>query len=359
MTAPRIMIMAGGTGGHVFPGLAVADELRDEGWSVSWLGTRDRMEAQLVPKSGYAIDFIDVAGIRGNGIWRLLSAPFKILKAVWQAWRIQSQLKPDVVLGMGGFASGPGGIAAWLHRIPLILHEQNAVSGMTNRILARFARRILQAFPNTFADSHRVTTVGNPIRRALAADGGATKSEDEKVHLLVIGGSLGAQVFNSDLPPILASMPEAEKVSVWHQTGQGKRESTEEAYGKQGLTVKLTEFIVDMAAAYRWADIVICRAGALTVSELAIVGKPAIFVPLPHAVDDHQTKNAESLVQADAARLVPQHQMNGGLMLQTLRELINSAQLLEQMQVNAKAQGRPDATAAVSRICKELAGGVS
>lgn len=350
-----LLIMAGGTGGHVFPGLAVAHHLRDEGWNIHWLGTADRMEAQLVPSHGYPISFIDIQGVRGNGILRLLAAPWRVLKSVVQAWTLLGELKPDLVLGMGGYAAGPGGVAAWLRGIPVILHEQNAAAGMTNRLLSHLARRVLMGFAGAFPPGEKTLVVGNPVRKevlALANDVPEPLCQARPLRLLVIGGSLGARILNEVVPAALASV---ENISVRHQTGRGNQEPVAMAYRDLGVAdAEVSEFIADMAAAYRWADLIICRAGALTVSEVAAAALPAIFVPLPHAVDDHQTRNAESLVSEGAALLLPQSGLSVERLAAEVSELNKHRDKLVGMAAAARRAAILDATDRVVAVCKQL-----
>ncbi|WP_432460136.1 MULTISPECIES: undecaprenyldiphospho-muramoylpentapeptide beta-N-acetylglucosaminyltransferase [unclassified Agarivorans] len=351
---PKLLVMAGGTGGHVFPGLAVADHLCQQGWQISWLGTAERMEAQLVPKHGYAIDFISIKGVRGNGLLRKLAAPFKLLNAIRQALLLMLRLQPDVVLGMGGFASGPGGIAAWLMRKPLVLHEQNAAAGLTNRMLAKIATKTLIAFPGALAKGK---VVGNPVRPAVLALPEKSLSESRDYNLLVIGGSLGAQVFNQHLAAgIKASGLD---LRICHQAGKNKLASAEQAYQDAKLeehlsqAPKIVEFIDDMAAAYQWADVILCRAGALTVSEVAAAGLAAIFVPLPYAVDDHQTKNAQYLVDAEAAQLLAQSDFSSQRIATILNEFADPG-LRHRYGCNARKQAAIDATEKVAAVCQDL-----
>ena len=259
-----LLVMAGGTGGHVFPGLAVADRLKAQGWTIHWLGTADRMEAELVPAHGYPISFIDIQGVRGNGIKRLLAAPYRVIKSVLQARQVLKTIQPDVVLGMGGFASGPGGVAAWLSGIPLLLHEQNAAAGLTNKLLARIARRVLMAFPGAFAPNARTAVVGNPVRpEVVALPDPQLRSSSDPLRLLVVGGSLGARVLNEQVPPAVAAA--GVPIEVRHQCGKGNGEAVAASYAGLGVEAEVSEFIKDMADAYAWADLVVCRAGALTV----------------------------------------------------------------------------------------------
>lgn len=353
---PTILIMAGGTGGHIFPGLAVAQELQNQGWHVHWLGTSDRMEADVVPANGIDISFINIAGLRGKGIKSWLTMPFKVLQSIVQSIQVLKKVQPDVVLGMGGYASAPGGVAAWLKHIPLVLHEQNAVAGMSNRYLANIASKVLSAFPNAFSPRIKCQVVGNPVRSEI------TKLNIEKDRVfgkkvLVVGGSLGAKVLNETVPQALSQI-KLQDIDVWHQTGSGNAVNINTLYEQYGVNqdkIKVTDFIDDMASAYEWADLVICRAGALTVSELAMAGKPAIFIPLPHAVDDHQTKNAEYLVKQGGANLIPQNEFNATILAQKLNMLFSSETVLRNMAKASKTASTPHATETVANICKALA----
>lgn len=303
--APRLMVMAGGSGGHVFPGLAVAHYLQTQGWEIRWLGTRDRMEAQLVPKHGIDIDFIEITGLRGKGIKAMLTAPFRIAKAIKQAKKIMRDYQPDAVLGMGGFVSGPGGVAAWRCGIPVILHEQNGVAGLTNGWLSKIATTVLQAFPGAFADA---PVVGNPVREdllVLPAPAQRFAGREGPIRILVIGGSQGARILNQTVPEVAELMGDA--VCIRHQAGKGSMESTQALYNEHNSAdnVTVTEFIDDMADAYTWADVVICRSGALTVSEISAVGMGAVFVPFQHK-DRQQYRNALPLEKAGAAVILEQ-----------------------------------------------------
>lgn len=351
----RLLIMAGGTGGHVFPGLAVAHQLQAEGWQIHWLGTADRMEAELVPAHGYPISFIDIQGVRGNGLLRLLMAPWRIAKSIFQARQVIKRFQPDLVMGMGGFAAGPGGVAAWLSGIPLVLHEQNAAAGMTNRLLSRLAARVLMGFPGAFGSDNSGIVVGNPVRAEvieLAAQPREALDSERPLHVLIIGGSLGARVLNEQVPPALAMV---EHVAIRHQTGKGNEERVEMAYRDLGLSdVTVSEFISDMAEAYRWADLIICRAGALTVAEVAAAGLPAIFVPLPHAVDDHQTRNALSLTQEGAALLLPQSELTSERLAELVGGLNQQREQLSGMAQAARRVAILNATERVAAVCREV-----
>ncbi|MDR0805696.1 MAG: undecaprenyldiphospho-muramoylpentapeptide beta-N-acetylglucosaminyltransferase [Enterobacteriaceae bacterium] len=351
MKQKRLMVMAGGTGGHVFPGLAVAHDLMAQGWEVRWLGTADRMEADLVPKHGIEIDFITISGIRGKGITATLLAPLRIFRAVRQAKAIMRNYKPDVVLGMGGYVSGPGGLAAWLCGIPVVLHEQNGIAGLTNRWLAKIAKRVLQAFPGAFPNAE---VVGNPVRTdvlALPTPEIRLSERTGAIRVLVIGGSQGARILNQTMPQAAERL--GDKITIWHQVGKGSLDSVKQDYAQRGLTEHdITEFIDDMASAYAWADVVVCRSGALTVSEIAAAGLPAIFVPFMHK-DRQQYWNALPLEKAGAAKIIEQPQFNADSLTAALEELNRSGLLA--MAIEARAIAIPDATARVSAVVKSVA----
>ncbi len=355
--SPTLLVMAGGTGGHIFPGIAVAEMLQAKGWNIHWLGTEKRMEATIVPQYGFELSFINIAGVRNKSLLEKLKTPFKLLQSVLQSIAVLRKVKPDVVLGMGGYASAPGGFAAWLMRIPLVLHEQNAVAGMTNRYLAKIATKVLSAFPNAFANDVKFQVVGNPLRKditELTPVIPEQPSNSKKV--LVVGGSLGAKILNETVPQALKQI-KLQNIDVWHQTGRNNQKAVITSYQQFDLSedkVKVTEFIEDMAAAYQWADVVICRAGALTVSELAMAAKPAIFVPLPHAVDDHQTKNAMYLVSCGAAKLIPQKEFNGTTLAQMLNSLFVSDSVVQSMVKAAHNAAHADATLRVADTCVGL-----
>jgi UDP-N-acetylglucosamine--N-acetylmuramyl-(pentapeptide) pyrophosphoryl-undecaprenol N-acetylglucosamine transferase len=357
--SPRLLVMAGGTGGHVFPALAVAKHLAASGWQVRWLGTADRMEARLVPQHGFDIEFIDIKGVRGNGLLRKLAAPFKVVRSIIQAKAVIDDFKPNVVLGMGGFASGPGGIAAKLAGVPVVLHEQNAIPGLTNKLLSKIATKVLCAFNNTFSsDVKNVEVVGNPIRQELVLLGALDKPlNEDALKVLVVGGSLGAKALNETLPDAVAQLATKYSITVWHQVGKNNLDSVKAAYQQlnQLDKVNVAEFIDDMEAAYRWADVVVCRSGALTVSELAAVGLPSILVPYPHAVDDHQTKNAAVLVDAKAGFLLPQTELNAKLLAEKLQLFASDRKVLLQMGLKARGVAVLDATQRVAAICAAVA----
>jgi UDP-N-acetylglucosamine--N-acetylmuramyl-(pentapeptide) pyrophosphoryl-undecaprenol N-acetylglucosamine transferase len=358
MSARPILIVAGGTGGHVFPALAVAQALRDRSVPVVWLGTAAGLEARVVPAAGIRLETLPVKGLRGNG-WRgWLQAPFMLLAAVRQALGVIYQTNPVAVLGMGGYVTGPGALAARLSGRALVIHEQNAIPGLTNRLVARIAQRVLTGLDAQLGQAKRREWTGNPIRAeiaALPAPGHRDASRTGPVRLLVIGGSLGARRLNQVVPAALAELPQATRPVVWHQAGERTLETAQSAYQQAGVDADIDAFITDMAAAYAWCDLVVCRAGALTVSELAAAGVPAVFVPLPHAVDDHQTRNAEFLTAVDAARLIPESTLTPATLATTLHDLLGEPSRLTAMARAARAQGRPNAAERVADVCMEVA----
>jgi UDP-N-acetylglucosamine--N-acetylmuramyl-(pentapeptide) pyrophosphoryl-undecaprenol N-acetylglucosamine transferase len=351
--ARTIMIMAGGTGGHVFPALAVAGYLKQQGWRVVWLGAKTGMEATLVPRYGYEIAWVRFSGLRGKGPMRVAMLPFNLLVAFWQSARAIFAQRPDVVLGMGGYISFPGGMMATLLRRPLVIHEQNSVAGLANKVLARLADKVLQGFPGSLPTAQ---FSGNPVRKdiaALDAPGARYAVRSDRLRLLVVGGSLGAQILNETVPQALALLPQGERPEVTHQAGEKNIEALRAGYAGAGVQAELVAFIDDMAAHYADADVVLCRAGALTVAELACAGVASILVPFPHAVDDHQTTNAKFLSAHGAAILLPQAELSVQRLADLLRGLTRE-RLLE-MAEKARALGKPDATEAVARACVELA----
>ena len=363
MTQARVaLIMAGGTGGHVFPALAVARVLRERGLLPVWLGTARGMESKLVPQHHIEMELITVSGVRGKGLNTLLSAPFAVLRAVWQAWRVIHKRKPVVVFGAGGFASGPGGIAAWLTRTPLVIHEQNAIAGMTNRALAYFAKRVFSAFPmngSKQSSLRHAEYVGNPVRREIAEISAPTHrfaERDDVMRVLIIGGSLGAQGLNTIVPAALALLRLRERPQVIHQAGERNLANAQAAYREHKVDAEVRAFIDDMAAMYAWADLVICRAGALTVSELAAAGVASLLVPFPAAVDDHQTHNAQFLVNAGAALLIQERDLSPQRLADALHNLLiqGRAHLL-QMAQRAREQAIIDADVRIADACLQLA----
>lgn len=358
-----VLVMAGGTGGHVFPALAVADELRARGATINWLGTGRGIENRLVPAASIPLHLIKVEGVRGRGIMGLVKAPFLIIYALLQAMTVIRQTKPDVVLGFGGFASGPGGLAAKLLGKPLVIHEQNAVAGTTNRLLAKVANKVLAAFPDAFADAGLAQVVGNPVREQIKNLAAVQERYAERtqqnipLQLLVVGGSLGAKAINELIPAALHELPATARPVVWHQTGKGHADATTALYMQNQVNAKVTEFIDDMAAAYAWADVVICRAGALTVSELMMAGVAAILIPLPSAIDDHQTFNAKNLTQAGAGIALVQKDLTAAKLAALLSTELADRHHLMSMAEKAQQLAKPNAAAQVADICEEVARG--
>lgn len=347
-----IMIMAGGTGGHIFPALAVADKMRERGWKVVWLGNPEGMEARLVPQHGYEMAWLKFGALRGKGILRKLLLPFNLLRGFWQAQRVIRQVQPDVVLGMGGYISFPGGMMASLLNKPLVVHEQNSVAGLANRVLAGVADRIVSGFPEVLAKG---VWAGNPVRpeiARIAPPGERFAERSGALRLLVIGGSLGAQALNEVVPQGLAMLGESDQPQIVHQAGEKHLEALKAAYAAVGVQAHCVSFIEDMAGAYEWADLVICRAGALTIAELAAAGVASILVPFPHAVDDHQTGNAKFLVNVGGAFLLPQSELTPDSI--ALIRNYSRSQLLE-MAEKARSLAKPDATEEVANICAESA----
>ena len=357
MAVGNVLIMAGGTGGHVFPALACAREFQARGYTVHWLGTPRGIENELVPAAGLQLHLINVTGLRGKGRLSLLKAPFMLLKALGQARKIVRELKPVCVVGFGGYVTGPGGLAARLSGVPLIIHEQNAVAGTANRSLASFAARVCEAFPQTFAASAKRRTTGNPVRAELFFETPRQALMGRKPRLLVLGGSLGAEPLNKLLPEALAQVPVEIRPEVFHQAGRNHDEVTSERYRAVGVEAQVAPFIKDMAQAYGWADLVVCRAGALTISELAAAGLPSLLVPLPHAIDDHQSRNAEYLAREGAAFVMPQATTGAAEMAARLKEVLMQPEQLKRMATTARQLARPDATNTVVDVCLEVAHG--
>ena len=342
----RIVIMAGGTGGHVFPALAVAEELRTQGWAVSWLGTKKGLEARVVPAQEIEIDWLSVSGLRGKGLIFKVKSLFLLVKACWQAFKILRVRKPDVVLGMGGFVAAPGGLMARLLGIPLVIHEQNRVVGTTNKLLSKITTHILEAFPNSFPIKNNAICTGNPLRKDFVnLPTKIPRSSDDPLRILVVGGSQGAQILNEEVPKALALLA---NIEVKHQTGSVMQQTVELSYQSLNIDAKISAFIEDMPQVYQWADLVICRAGAMTVSEVAACGLPAIFIPLPHAIDDHQSANARYLSDDKAALILMQKQLTITSLADAITHISNN---LESMATMSKNKARLDATETVASIC--------
>lgn len=349
-----VLIMAGGTGGHIYPGLAVADALRTQGWNIVWLGAPNSMEAELVPKHGYPMARVNFSGVRGKGVLRLMTLPFTLLRALGQSADAILRHRPDVVLGMGGYITMPGGLMAALLRRPLVIHEQNSIAGLSNKVLAKLASRVLSGFPDVLKGTQ---WCGNPVRADIAALPSPQErfaGRSGKLNVLVVGGSLGAQALNEALPKALAMLSEQERPHVLHQAGKKHFDAVQKLYAQAGVSADIRAFLDDMANQYAKADVVICRAGALTIAELAAAGVASVLVPFPFAVDDHQTHNARFLSEHDAALLLPQKELNAEKLAQLLREL-NREKLLAMAQA-ARNLAKPDATQQVAQVCVSLAG---
>ena len=353
--ASKVLIMAGGTGGHVFPALACARLLQEQGYEVHWLGTRRGIEAELIPEAGIQLHHIDIQGLRGKSKLDLIKAPVRLLRALWQSLRVIRELKPVCVLGAGGYVTGPGGVAAWIRRIPLVIHEQNAVVGTTNRLLAKIADRRCEGFEGSFAAGAGRRSTGNPVRSHIFDVPELVWDGLRQPRLLVLGGSLGALPLNKMLPLALALLPAGQRPQVRHQCGKQHVEAARQAYAAVGVKAEVEPFIADMAEAYAWADLVVCRAGALTVAELAAAGRPSLLIPLPHAIDDHQTANARFLADRGAAELLPQRTLTAELLAQRLGTLLGKPETVRLMAEQARNQARPDATTDVVRACLEVA----
>lgn len=360
---PLVLVTAGGTGGHVYPALAVALELLARGYRVEWVGTRAGLEHRVVPAAGITLHCLPVQGIRGKSAWHRLRAVFSLLRAQLGALWLLLRRRPACVVGMGGYAAGPAGMAAWLLRKPLLIHEQNAVAGTTNRMLSRFARRVMGAFPGAFPGGLDYRVVGNPLRRELIEAGsraGYDYDGRRPLRLLVLGGSLGAQPINEVLPGMVRRLNRdgGAALQIWHQAGEAHYDALRRRYADMlGEDIRVAPFIEDMAAAYQWADLVLCRAGALTVSELAVMGRPSILVPLPHAIDDHQTANARSLTARGAALVMLQSQLDAYMLGALLREFMAHPERLAAMARAAREAATPLAAAQVSDCCEELLDG--
>ena len=350
---PCALIMAGGTGGHIFPGLAVAEALRERGWRVHWLGAPASMESRLVPPRGFALETIDFGGVRGKGLLTLALLPLRLQRAFWQALQVVRRVKPDVVVGLGGYISFPGGMMAVLAGKPLVLHEQNSVAGMANKVLAGVADRVFTAFPNVFK---KAQWVGNPLRAPFLKQPAPAErfaGRSGPLRLLVVGGSLGAKALNDVVPQALALIPEPQRPTVVHQSGEKQIDALRANYIAAGVHAELTPFIDDTAQAFADADLIVCRSGASTVTEIAAVGAAALFVPFPSAVDDHQTTNARFLVDAGAAWLVPQNELSPQQLALRLQSL--QREQLVAMAEKAKQLQKTEAVAAVVSACEQLA----
>lgn len=391
----NILIMAGGTGGHIFPALAVADVLQKKGLNIEWLGTKKGLESRLVPEHHYPINYIDIGGLRGKGIKTLLLMPFKLLHAMMQTLAVYKRVKPDVVLGMGGFVTGPGGVVAWMLGKPLVLHEQNAIAGMTNKILFRLSKKVFSAFPNAFKQQKKLSVIGNPVRKEIVQliepeqyykqrwfkpeRHKNNKKETAELNILVVGGSLGAFALNERVPQALEFIMQSgslyaegfdfERINVRHQCGEKNLKSTEENYrnlikqavsditngiAENRINIEVMSFISDMADSYQWADLVICRSGALTVSEITAAGVASLLVPFPYAVDDHQTANADYLANEGAAFLIQQNKLDKETLAALIMNL-NKRKIVD-MAIKARSLSIDDAADVVANECLKLSG---
>jgi len=354
-----IAVMAGGTGGHVFPALAVAGLLREQGMEVFWIGTERGMESRLVPENGFPIEWISIEGLRGKGVRQVLSAPWKLMVALRQAAAILRRRRPDLVLGMGGFASGPGGLVARTLGMPLVIQEQNRVPGLTNQWLSRIAARVFEAFPGSFPEGRGAVTSGNPVRPEivdLPSPSERLAGRKGSPRLLVVGGSLGAKVLNETVAGAVAALRTGQRPVIRHQAGELTLAAAREAYQQAGVAAEVTPFIADMAAAYAWADLVVCRAGALTVSELAAAGVASVLVPYPYAVDDHQTGNARYLADVGAALLMPQPELTPASLGAVLGDLLGNPPRLIRMAEAARGRAEPRAAERIAAACWEVSG---
>ncbi|MCH7821182.1 MAG: undecaprenyldiphospho-muramoylpentapeptide beta-N-acetylglucosaminyltransferase [Proteobacteria bacterium] len=359
MSRRPILVMAGGTGGHVYPALAVARALEARSQDIVWLGTHRGLESKVVPAAGIDIEWISVRGLRRKGLLAVIIAPIQLSWALLQSLSVIARRRPVAVLGMGGFVSGPGGLAAWLTGRPLVIHEQNAAAGLTNRLLARLARVVLQAFPGSFNSHVNAETVGNPVREDIAAVADPVDRFSKRVgplRLLVLGGSQGALALNQTVPAALALLPEDERPIVRHQCGSRTLDVAHALYAEHRVDVELVPFIDDMASAYAWADFVVCRAGAITVAELCAVGLPALFIPYPAAVDDHQTANARPMADAGAAVIIDESMLSDAVLARQLHEWLSSRDDLQEKAVRAHGLAKPNALMRITELCLEQAG---
>jgi len=349
MKHPHLMVMAGGTGGHVFPALAVAKELRRSGVQITWLGTKRGLESKVIPDNDIDIEWVSVEGLRGKGGLGLILAPLKLIRAMWQSAKAIRRVQPDCILGMGGFVSGPGGLVARVMGRSLIVHEQNAVAGLTNQYLAKLANRVLSGFPNVQGLPKSAVWVGNPVRENIRCENANSSSS---INVLIIGGSQGAHSFNVKLPVVFAELDNG-SVSIWHQSGKGRHAEVVELYKSQGVDAKVSEFINDMAEAYAWADLLVCRAGAMTVAECCAAAKPALLVPYPFSAGDHQEKNALAMVNVGAGKMISNHLIDQQEFSQALSSLVDDKKALRKMGQQAYTLHKPNALKDVAAVCQE------
>lgn len=350
----RILFMAGGTGGHIHPALTVAKALEKQGHKIYWLGGAQGLEHKII--TDYPLYSLAITGLRGKTAWQSAFAPARLMLALFQALRIVRHVKPDLVMGFGGYASGPGGLAAWMLRKPLLIHEQNAIAGYTNRLLSKLAKKILRAFPCAFNENIKAITVGNPVRDEIINIEQPKKRleniENRQLRLLILGGSQGARFLNEKMADFVGALESSERPEIWHQTGQSEFDRTKTHYQKKSINAKCSAFIDNMADAYQWADLVVCRAGALTVSELAAAGVGCVFIPFPFAVDNHQFYNAQYLVEANAAHVIVQSAYQTDTLVSLWRNFLNNRQQLVNLACAARTQSRPDSCEEILQICQ-------
>ncbi|GAA6139413.1 undecaprenyldiphospho-muramoylpentapeptide beta-N-acetylglucosaminyltransferase [Arenicella sp. 4NH20-0111] len=349
LNGKHILVMAGGTGGHVFPALAVAKMLAAQGAKITWLGTRRGLEATVVPENGFDIEFISVEGLRGKGGAELVLAPFKLVRALWQSASVMRSIQPDCVIGFGGFVSGPGGLMSYVFRTPLIIHEQNSVAGLTNKWLAKLAKIVLTGFPDVLDLPKNARWVGNPVRSEISS---REEGKRKRLRVLVIGGSQGAHSFNMKLPKVFSDL--GLELKIKHQAGRGKSKQVRALYDLHEIDAKVVEFIDDMAAAYQWSDLLVCRAGAMTIAECCAVGKPALLIPFPFSAGDHQIHNAMAMVDVGAGEMVLNHKLDSSEMVDTLVRLTSGRERLQSMGECARTLYKPNATEATTLAIKEV-----
>ena len=353
----KVLIMAGGTGGHVFPGLAIANEFKERGFNVEWLGTKLGLESSLVPQNDIPIHYMQVKGVRGKGVLTLLQAPFNIILSIVESFRILKRIDPELIIGFGGFVSGPGGVSAWLLKRTLVIHEQNAIAGTTNRILSRISKKVFSAFP---VKLRRSIYVGNPVRKEIEALAGPETrgvGKERFIRLLVLGGSRGAKAINELVPRALKKVDNQISLKITHQAGSGKDEQTRNLYKELHIDAEVTAFLTDISSAYMGTDIVICRAGALTVSEIACVGVGAIFIPFPYAIDDHQTANAQFLVDQQAAIVVQERDTDEEKLSKVLNSVLKDHEKILRMAINARKCRKENVSRNIVDICQEVMDG--
>ncbi len=351
MSGKTLLVMAGGTGGHIYPALSVADYLSEMGWNIVWLGTKQGLEHKVVPQAGYDIEWLDIKGVRGKSLKQLIMAPFNIVKSCAQALKVLLRIKPDAVLGMGGFVTVPGGLMSALLGKPLVIHEQNAVAGTANNVLRFFASKVLFSFENTFEKSKKYQLIGNPVRKEIAKVSRRKTDLNDALNILVLGGSLGAQALNKMTPQALALLKN--ELHVKHQCGEKHLAVAQSAYDEAGVKADVIPYIEDMHAAYEWADIAICRSGAMTVAELSISGVPAIFVPYPYAIDDHQTLNAKALVDMGGAKILAERDLTATSLAEEIKAITKDKKILVEMSESMQKAAKPLAVKNIADICIE------